>query len=157
MTAIPKHTSTRPQSLSIDNKQYTVPPNTLIFLNTIALHTLPRYWGSDSLLWRPTRWISSSPSTPIGNETLQEPAKGTYIPWAEGHRVCPGRKFSQVEFVAVVAVLFGRYKVYPVLLEGESSENAKERILKTIEKSHVEITLQMKNPRSVALKWTRRD
>jgi len=86
-----------------------------------------------------------------------EPAKGTYIPWADGPRVCPGRKFAQVEFVAAIAKLFHRHKVHPVLLDGESPAQAKERLVRMIDDSAMTaITLQMRRPKSVALMWQMR-
>ncbi|KAI1485519.1 hypothetical protein F5X96DRAFT_659588 [Biscogniauxia mediterranea] len=42
----------------------------------------------------------------------------TFIVWSEGARDCPGRKFSQVEFVATIASLFRDWRVNPVTFEG---------------------------------------
>lgn len=72
----------------------------LNFLNSVAidvtaLNTLPEYWGSDSLVWRPDRWIE----TDSGSEQLYQPPPGVFLAWASGPRVCPGKKFAQVEFV----------------------------------------------------------
>lgn len=42
---------------------------------------------------------------------LYAPRKGAYIPFSEGHRSCIGRRFAQVEILAVLALIFTRYSV----------------------------------------------
>lgn len=43
--------------------------------------------------------------------SLFHPQKGAYIPFSEGYRACLGRRFAQVEVLAVLAVIFSRYSV----------------------------------------------
>ena len=50
-------TQQAPFNLNIRGKEYIIPPNTNVILNCGALHTLPSYWGADSLVWRPSRWL----------------------------------------------------------------------------------------------------
>ncbi|KAK5458405.1 hypothetical protein LTS15_004486 [Exophiala xenobiotica] len=51
-------------------------------------------------------------------ETLAPPPPGAaYIPWAVGPRVCPGKKFSQVECVTVIAMLLRSYRLKPLVIE----------------------------------------
>ena len=77
------------------------------------------------------------------------------MPWAAGPRVCPGRKFAQVEFVAVIATLFRRHRVRPVPLASETPSQAQARLRDVIEDSAImAITLQMRRPREVALAWS---
>ena len=42
---------------------------------------------------------------------LYRPPKGAYIPFSEGHRSCLGRRFAQVEILAVLALIFTQYSV----------------------------------------------
>ena len=42
---------------------------------------------------------------------LYKPPKGAYIPFSEGYRSCLGKRFAQVEFFAVIAVIFSQYSV----------------------------------------------
>ena len=42
---------------------------------------------------------------------LYRPRKGAYIPFSEGHRSCIGRRFAQVEVLAVLALIFSHYSV----------------------------------------------
>ncbi|KAL8853566.1 MAG: hypothetical protein Q9221_001552 [Calogaya cf. arnoldii] len=98
---VPKHTSPRPQHSTLSDKQtLNIPPNTLLIASLEALHTHPRYWGSDSLTWRPSRWIISSsfstttpqPEPTLSTEKLLHAQKGTFIAWSEGLQNCPSRK-----------------------------------------------------------------
>lgn len=130
-----------------------------------ALHTDPQTWGSDALDWRPSRWLKASSSTVSSNhdhissiaaENFIEPKVGTFIPWADGPRECVGRKFSQVEFVAVLAGLFRQYRVRPVLKNEEGEADGKMALVRMVDDSAISaITLQMLEPRSRSLRWER--
>ena len=137
--SLPKYTNDRAQPLTIAGKEHVIPPYVILHLNQAAVQTQPRNWGNRSFEWLPDRWIDSQKS----DETIMEApgGKGTYLPWAEGARNCPGKKFSQVEFVAVLATLFRRWNVRPALFEGETVQQAKERVLGVVDDSHVVLTL----------------
>ena len=162
---IPKYTGSHSQEITSQGRSYLLPPSTFVNINVQALHTNPKTWGSDTLAWNPSRWITTSASikdshniqsNPKG-ESLIDPAKGTFIPWADGPRNCPGQKFAQVEFVAVMASLFLKYRAKPVLSTRQSQEDAKRALLSMAEGSAISaITLQMQEPRKVALKWETR-
>lgn len=163
--------TTTPLPLAIAGTEYQIPPGVFVVTNTMAAHTLPKYWGEDSLVWNPMRWIiSQDPSSDTATDkkpsesedTLRDPPiKGAYKPWGEGPRVCPGKKFAQVEFVAVMAALFRGWRVRPQLItkgngETESEDEAKARVMGVVEDSRVTITLQMRRPERVGLIWGRR-
>jgi len=42
---------------------------------------------------------------------LYRPPRGAYIPFSEGYRSCIGRRFAQVEILAVIALIFSQYSV----------------------------------------------
>lgn len=86
---IPKYTDNASQSLAIRGKEYVIPLKTYVYIDSIARHTTPEYWVSDSLEWKPERWITSKD----GEETVMKPTAGTFVPWSSGPRVCPGKKF----------------------------------------------------------------
>ncbi|KAE8441593.1 hypothetical protein EG329_004642 [Mollisiaceae sp. DMI_Dod_QoI] len=149
-----RYTGNLQQTVDIKGKSYTLPPKTHIMINAGALSTLPQYWGSDSLLWRPNRWIIiDEKSQSMEDENIFQPQHGVYIPFSSGPRACPGRKFAQVEFVAVIARLFRRHRCSPVLLEGETIVEAKKRVMEVVEDSNVELTLKMLHPEKVKLTW----
>ena len=83
--------------------------------------------------FRPERWIKDSDAkhaasmpdqvadteaSDLGVNTaadtsaaLYRPRKGAYIPFSEGHRSCLGRRFAQVEILAVLALILSQYSV----------------------------------------------
>jgi cytochrome P450 len=137
---IPKSTAPgRPQQLTLEGEQYTIPGGTHIFLSC-AIHRNPRYWPTpsdepntdtarDVDRFRPERWLVGTKTTddfvdinydeedlrgPSGEDTsshLFKPIKGSYIPFSDGFRSCIGRRFAQVEILAVLAVIFSQYSV----------------------------------------------
>jgi cytochrome P450 len=117
-----------------------------VIINVSGLNTLPTYWGTDTLIFRPDRWIDE-------HDELFQPPPGAFVPWASGPRVCPGKKFAQVEFVAVIARLFLKYRVRPKIDVDETREQAEKRILACIEDSVLNITLHMRHPESIKLIW----
>ena len=136
---IPKSTlKGRPQGLQLGGQHYTVPEDSFITLNTAALHRNPKNWPhtspEDLLEFRPERWLldpaKASNNTddntyaeeegldfegpdkrPDTASTLYRPPKGAYIPFSEGYRSCLGRRFAQVEILAVLAVVFRTWSV----------------------------------------------
>ncbi|PNS20732.1 hypothetical protein CAC42_2977 [Sphaceloma murrayae] len=89
---------------------------------------------ADLLSFKPERWImelngmtSTSDATASETETADDdiggpstndtsaalfrPVRGAYLPFSEGYRACLGRRFAQVEVLAVLAVLFREYSV----------------------------------------------
>lgn len=51
------------------------------------------------------------PQSADTSTSLYHPARGAYIPFSEGYRACLGRRFAQVEVLAVLAVIFREYSV----------------------------------------------
>lgn len=159
--AMVKTTGPQSQSLKINEKSYTLPSHTMIIPSYSALHTHPRHWGSNSLDWEPSRWIisNSSPDTPTTSDALavesflQFPkAANPFIAWSGGERVCPGRKFSQVEFVGVLVGLFREYRIRPTRLDGEDDEVARQRLKTLIQKeTGMKLLLQLMHPERAVL------
>jgi cytochrome P450 len=136
----------------INEKHYTIPAKTIVIMNIQGSHTNPVHWGSDVLKWNPGRWIS----TTGGKEELISVPAGSFIPFASGARICPGRKFSQVEFVAMMFFLLRSYRVEPMLEDGESLPSAASRIMAEVDDSSYNFLLKMKHPERVKLKLVAR-
>ncbi|KAL8949084.1 MAG: hypothetical protein Q9222_004774 [Ikaeria aurantiellina] len=157
---IPRAASLESQTLTYEGKKLVLPPSTAVNLNVQALHTDPKTWGADSLSWRPTRWFmeTSQESRPLkeqaASQTFISPPQGSFIPWADGPRACPGQKFAQVEFVTVMATLLGRCRVKPKLTNHQSEEEGRRTLMEMVDDSAITaITLQMRQPEKVALCW----
>jgi cytochrome P450 len=112
-------------------------------------------WGDDSLEFKPTRWIPTN--SKVGEViSLIQPQRGSYIPWSGGPRVCPGQKMSQVEFVAVISTLFRKARAEAIQLQSESLDAARNRLLDVVMDSAPILTLQMRRPEDIRLRWTAR-
>lgn len=159
--AIPKRTTSRPQSIRVGERVIILPPNTFVTPGPLAVQTLPEYWD-EPLEWRPQRWITStsfsghrsptSSGTPFEDEELFTPPQGTYLPWSDGPQNCPGLKFSQVEFVAVLATLFQQHRVSVVLNPGETEEQGRMRAMATSQDCDMLLLLRLRDPDSVSLR-----
>ncbi|TVY24439.1 hypothetical protein LHYA1_G006628 [Lachnellula hyalina] len=99
--------------------------------SSISAPSLPRYYPhSPSTVskkehdlddWVPERWFSSLKqerggepeitSIPNAPKRLFVPAKGSYIPFSERARSCPGKRFAQIEIIAVLSVIFKTHSV----------------------------------------------
>lgn len=151
---LPKSTGNSGCALTIVGKEHNIPSGTFVVVNSQALHCDRDTWGADALDFRPSRWMKNT-SQLAGQEELFEPPPGTFVGWADGPRICPGKKFSQVEFVGVMAVLFRQHQVRPKQEQGESEEQTSTKLERVIEDSGISaITLQMRHPQRVALVWT---
>lgn len=90
----------------------------------------------DLASWKPERWLlDPSKSSPAGQHHAQQtqhsdseediggpqsadtspllykPERGAFIPFSEGYRACLGRRFAQIEVLAVLAAIFREYSV----------------------------------------------
>lgn len=153
---IPRATGTGSITLKLKGKEFTIPPKTFVIMGTGSLHTTPTLWGSDSMSFRPGRWISEAGGIADIEQEEIKPMPVGYLPWSIGPRSCPGKKFAQVEFVAVVAHLFRRHRVKAVLEPGETMEAVKKRIYGVLEDSALEVTTKMNHPEKVRLVWEER-
>ncbi|KAF2177971.1 cytochrome P450 [Zopfia rhizophila CBS 207.26] len=179
-----KWTSDRPQSLDIKGRTLTIPPETLVIPSYIHVHNNPRIWGADAQEWRPARWIAGSrtkksisihPSSCTLSQRrdgpelksnlyddyeeevlLSPPSRGSYLGWSEGTRDCPGKRFSQVEWVAIMAALFRDWKVEPRRQGNETFTEARTRVLNFIDKNtdYGGLLLQLMHPESLPLVWS---
>lgn len=154
----------------MDGRTIWVPPKTQVDVSTMAVHVQEEHWGPDVRVYRPSRWIRhhhhQSPTTSdddVRGGDNPEPAAGrrdldaeefvvpvetreAFIPWSLPARDCPGKKFAQVEFVAVTSYLLRRYRVEAIPLEGELPGDTRARVMGLTRSSFVSLTLTMKAP-----------
>jgi cytochrome P450 len=105
------------QQLEVAGKTYTVPKDTFIHTRAVGARRNTAYWPRSSSKvstkphdlgdFVPERWLN-----PSGE--FFTPVEGSYIPFSEGSRARPGRRFAQVEITAVLAVVS---KIYTIELD----------------------------------------
>jgi len=129
------------QLLRLDRREFIIPDKTFIHLNVIGTNRNPKNWpkvpsqitGKDNDMedFVPERWLPTNHAVESDKETenahmdgletasfetpsstsLVKPPKGAFIPFSEGARACPGRRFAQVEITAVLSTIFQKYSV----------------------------------------------
>ena len=142
----------RPQQFTMDGQSYTMPGGAYISLCSAIHKNpkywpAPPNAGSTSSsatrdvdTFRPERWLSETkleesfvdigyddeelrgPSGEDTSASLFKPVKGSYIPFSDGFRSCIGRRFAQVEILAVFAVIFSQYSVELAVEEWSTDE-----------------------------------
>lgn len=141
--------SPEPQRIKISGHEYQIPPNTFMHPNFQVCHTNPDFWGADNMQWKPERWTRKDAN---GRESLMDAPDSTlFIGWSTGPRVCPGKKFSQVEYIAVLATILRSYRVKPAQSAGESFDQARKRLTGVLEDCYFMLTVKMKRPNDTGL------
>ena len=92
----------------------------------------------------------------LEKEEIFVPQKGTYFPWSDGPQNCPGKKFAQVEFVAVIAGLLRQHRVKIVPNKGETKEAMHKRVMAVLEDCEQGLLLRMRDADSVRLTWEKK-
>lgn len=149
--ALPRKTPGTSQTLVVQGRSILIPRDTGVTLSLLACQTDPRVW-SDGLQWKPSRWLSHGD----GQEVFRNPPRNSFFPWSDGPQNCPGKKFAEVESVAVLAGLIRSHKVEIKPNEGEVAGAALDRLSNVIEDVSMEMLLKMKDPDRVRLLYTRR-
>lgn len=148
IVTLPKQTSSSPQEIILANRRIVIPANTSTSPCVIAAHTHPKYWPNP-LKWSPSRWINTIDD---GTEELITPPRDTFFPWSDGAQNCPGVKFSQVEFVALLALLMQAHRLSVVKNDGETDEQMHRRVRKVVEDCDMQLLLRMRDADRVKLR-----
>jgi cytochrome P450 len=148
-------------TLRVGERTYTIPVNSNVQVSFCGLGTNANIWGTDATAWNPARFIQSGTETDANNvfdsEHLRSSADKTFMPWSYGERVCPGKKFSQVELAATLAILFQNHRVHPVPENGESLGGARRRAQNVSLDVQMTLLCEMFKPERVGLRWTSRE
>lgn len=150
-------TPTAPQTLPITtikgSREVVIRPGIQVGWHLYGGHLSPR-WGTDALEFNPARFISRNSD---GTESVAVPDGVLFFAWAGGPRVCPGKKFSQVEFVALVANILSRYRVEVVAHGNETEPEARQRLLSVMGEKYFNISAHFKRPEDAAVRFVSRD
>lgn len=150
--------------IPVQGRTIFAPAGSEVFASAVSVHVMPEYWGPDSKDFRPARWITASDSSVgaegkgEGEELARPPvAKETFFPWSLGQRDCPGKKFSQVEFVAVLACVLRLYRIECLPIhKGETLQEKRSRVWAWSRDSGVELSLNFKEPTKYGIRLVRR-
>lgn len=144
------------KTICIEGREVYFPPNTAFHLNAIGCHTMREYWGPDHREFKPSRWIKTGQAS---MEEFYQPTdnKSAFFPWSSGARICPGKKFSQVEYVAIISYVLRHQRVEAVPVEGETPADTSARVWANAMDSEPEMTMNMRDPEKVRLRLIRRN
>ncbi|KAJ5357285.1 hypothetical protein N7541_004443 [Penicillium brevicompactum] len=134
------------QEVADENGTHVLPASMEVFVSHQCIHRDPSIWGDDCREFRPSRWIDSAGQ-------IITPAKGTFLPWSAGPRICPGVKIAQVEFVATFATLFRSARCEPLPSDSQDPETLRQNLRDVVADSIVKLTVQVRDPRKVKLRW----
>lgn len=81
-----------------------LPARTLVRVTPWLLHRDPRWWPDEPLAFQPGRFLPGAP----------EVARGAYIPFGLGPRVCLGQHFAVLEMTLIAALVLQRFELSPV-------------------------------------------
>ncbi|KAL8936561.1 MAG: hypothetical protein Q9216_004863 [Gyalolechia sp. 2 TL-2023] len=108
-------------------KSHVLPADTIIMIDVAAMGRHPKYWPTESaatgrnhaspaLDFDPSRWLK--PESQVGH------GKGAAFPFSSGHRMCPGKRFAEVEMCAMVARIFSQFSLRLELNDVEQATSA---------------------------------
>lgn len=155
------HASSSPVQRTID-----IEPNTLVTADFYGVHLSPR-WGPDARSFDPKRFVRTSSPSGSGDEILvtsptssssdgDDSAAPLFMPWLFGPRVCPGKKFGQVEFVAVVAHILSMYRIELDTSVHGGIEAARSHLQTVLDDKYFNVSTHIKKPESASLRFVPR-
>lgn len=162
------------QPLTVDGEDCLIPAGSAVMLDMAATHRHPGYWkckrsGEPGEAWPypvssfdPMRWLQSEQSAgvPEGKRSSRmfRPPAGSYFPFSESSRGCLGKRFAQVEFIAVLARVMKDYNIelaVPDGLESGGLTAARKRAVREMSEG-IEYDLTLKMRESVKLRLVKR-
>ncbi|KAL2846385.1 cytochrome P450 [Aspergillus pseudoustus] len=128
------------QALVVGGSLHPLPKGTAVIINNTAIHFSEHYWPEPDRV-EPRRRLTSNPDAyrpscltaeqeeeiRRGGVPIPSHIRGTMMIFNEVPRVCPGRRFAQVEFMAVFVRLPRDHRLK---LQGEVSKSKMERVLR---------------------------
>lgn len=123
--------------------------DTKVGFNIYGAHLSPK-WGEDVLAFDPRRFIQTGAGA---EEKLVIPDGPLYAPFMMGPRMCPGKKFSQVEFVGMMSRVMAEWRVEPVRGVNEEEEEAREKLLSVVGDKVFNVSAHLRRGGDAAVKF----
>ncbi|KAL8917288.1 MAG: hypothetical protein Q9172_005914 [Xanthocarpia lactea] len=155
---LPKTTPKAPTSMEINGEKHVLPPDTLVLINTSAIHRHPAHWPAatsaeprhgcppyPAASFNPGHWLGPRSKGEGDNDKFLHPRPGSFVPFSDGARGCLGRQFAMVELCAQLVGIFSEWSVELVVEDEEESgwEGARARAERTLsEKVVFDMTLR---------------
>ena len=134
-------------------------------LNSWASHTSSANFP-DPLTWNPKRWIQSHSAGRskvtlpeiLSAEELKHPTSGSgFFAWGTGPRICPGMKFSKVEFCSVLSSVLEKVRVEVVCQDDEKVGVAGQKVMSILRDSCADpLLLHVRQPEKLELRFIER-
>ncbi|KAH7113723.1 cytochrome P450 [Dendryphion nanum] len=129
---VPKDTTITVYPENKSPRQHVLPAECRVYLNVNAVHYHERYWP-DPWALKPDRWMGTIGATPnerpdkkvVASDKSRQ-VRGTLMTFSGGARACLGRKFTQSEYISVLATVLREYRI--VLGEGMDAKVVKQEI-----------------------------
>lgn len=130
---IPKDTTITVYPRDESPRHHVLPAECRVYLNVNAVHYHERYWP-DPWALKPERWMGTIAVTPneradnkkvVASDKSRQ-VRGTLMTFSGGARACLGRKFTQSEYISVLATVLREYRI--VLGEGMDAKVVKQEI-----------------------------
>ncbi|KAI5374498.1 hypothetical protein J4E82_006732 [Alternaria postmessia] len=142
-----------------------LPANTQIMLNSWACQTSFTNFP-DPITWNPKRWIQphlsettkkALPATLAAEELKHATGGSGFVAWGTGSRICPGMKFSQVEFCSVLSTVLKGTRVETVCGEDEEVNTARQKVMDILKDSCADpLLLHVRQPEKLELRIFKR-
>ncbi|KAL8861937.1 MAG: hypothetical protein Q9178_001807 [Gyalolechia marmorata] len=154
---LPKTTPKAPTSMEIKGEKHVLPPDTLVLINTSAIHRHPAHWPATTSgeprhgyppypasSFNPGHWLGPRSKGGGNDDKFLHPEPGSFVPFSDGARGCLGRQFAMVELCAQLVGIFSEWSVELVVEDEKSGwEGARARAERTLsEKVVFDMTLR---------------
>ncbi|CAG8977354.1 hypothetical protein HYALB_00011369 [Hymenoscyphus albidus] len=128
-----------------------IPADSRVSLDIVSTQRNPKYWNPNPHQFTPSRWLMPPSYVALPEANNESPAhanllcppKGAFIAFASGFRGCLGRKFAQVEFCTLIAVLLKECTVELVQEGGEKWEEAKKKTMKMMDNRTTALAMRL--------------
>ncbi|KAI4172211.1 MAG: hypothetical protein LQ346_008643 [Caloplaca aetnensis] len=131
---LPKTTADAPVSIVVKGQKHVLPPNTLVLINTSAIHRHPAHWPAAApsdeprhgcapypvSSFNPGYWLGGRGGGEEGDSFLR-PQPGAFVPFSDGARGCLGRQFAMVELCAQLVGIFAEWSVELVVKDDDEA------------------------------------